>query len=81
MKERNGGKRLTMADYGPLTEIIVGSCESCFSYEFPYMYMLTLLQDNSKMDLLVEQLDSYRKNGIPKPNILSCEEDDLQRKL
>ena len=43
--------------------------------------LLTLLQDNSKMDLLVEQLDSYRKNGIPKPNILSCEEDDLQRKL
>ncbi|CAG7628903.1 unnamed protein product [Allacma fusca] len=38
----------------------------------------TFFGDNSKMDLLVEQLNSYGKNGIPKPNIITCDDDELK---
>jgi hypothetical protein len=37
-------------------------------------------QESSKMDTLSDHLDNYEKYGIPRPNAILCDNDELERK-
>jgi hypothetical protein len=42
--------------------------------------LVFMKQESSKMDTLSDHLDNYEKYGIPRPNAILCDNDELERK-